>query len=126
MLWSALPSALALQVVRERLGQERVEEILAKLHKKYRKERANEPNIEQPLLYGDDIEYLEKNKGVIALFKLSEQIGFVRFNAKIADWVDWEDEQLVFKDLYLALKKKGEPDDALWAVFEQTRVRGML
>ena len=126
MLWSALPSALALQVVRERLGQERVEEILAKLHKKYRKERANEPNIEQPLLYGDDIEYLEKNKGVIALYKLSEQIGFVRFNAKIADWVDWEDEQLVFKDLYLALKKKGEPDDALWAVFEQTRVRGML
>jgi ABC-2 type transport system permease protein len=126
MLWSALPSALALQVVQEHLGSERVNELMDRFKRKYHKERTLEPNSEPPLLYGDNIEYLEKNKGTMALFRLAESIGFNAFNQKVSDWIAGQHKPLVFRNLYLFLQEDGQLDAALRDLFETVENRGPL
>jgi len=119
MLWSALPSALASQVVQEHLGYERVNELIDRFKRRYHKQRTSEPNREQPLLYGDNIEYLEKNKGTMALFRLAESMGFNAFNQKVFDWIAGQHKPLVFKGLYLFLLEKGCLDEEFTAFFEK-------
>jgi len=118
MLWSALPSALALQVVKENLGSARVNELMNRFKKKYHKERCFEPNSEPSLLYGDNIEYLEKNKGTMALYRLSESMEFHVFNQKISNWIAAQGTPLVFKDLYLFLQEQEQFDGQWRALFE--------
>ena len=101
MLKSALPEALALQVVRSGHGEEAVDILLEKKKNVYEKERGNEPNQEPPLIYADGVDYLEENKGTIALYKLSEVMGPVSFTSRLSQWVKQKnDHNAVFKDLY--------------------------
>jgi ABC-type transport system involved in multi-copper enzyme maturation permease subunit len=75
MLRVALPEALALQVVKQSLGKDGLAVILQKKKDLYGKDRNQEPNQEPSLLYADGIEYLEANKGAIALYQIMEEIG---------------------------------------------------
>lgn len=101
MLKTALPEALALQVVRSGHGEEAVDVLLEKKKNVYEKERGNEPNHEPPLIYADGVDYLEENKGTIALYKLSEVMGPVSFTSRLSQWVKQKnDHNAVFKDLY--------------------------
>jgi hypothetical protein len=83
MLKTALPEALALAFVKAELGQEAVAGLVEKKRLLYEKERNNEPNQEAPLLYADGADYLEVNKGAIALYEAIQDIGLPLFMEKI-------------------------------------------
>lgn len=101
MLRQALPEAIALQVVKKELGVQAVEAILQKKKNLYGKERGNEPNIEPPLIYADGIDYLEANKGTLALFRLSEILGNEKFNQTVVKWIEASKGELsTFQSLY--------------------------
>ncbi|MCG8550216.1 MAG: hypothetical protein MI799_07435, partial [Desulfobacterales bacterium] len=119
MIWTALPSALALQVVESRVGVREVEALFAKMRKTYHKDRTNEPIKEPPLIFADHIDYLEGNKGTMALYKLAGNIGFDRFNRFVGKWVTESAGPLVFYDFYEKLKKAGGVDPELCRLFEQ-------
>ena len=118
MVWTALPSALALQIVAERIGPDQVEQLFVKMRKKYRKDRNNEPNREPPLLFADHIEYLEPNKGTMALYKLAQTVGVDRFNETVRHFITESAGPLVFKDLYMTLKEENELDPKMTQLFE--------
>ena len=107
MLDLAIPQAMAMQVISEKYGRELVNTYLTKKQNAYNKDRNNEPNIEFPLIYADGSDYLETNKGVIALYHMSEQMGFETFNNTIINWLDQsKDKKVKFIDLYEQLIKK--------------------
>jgi len=120
MLWTALPSALALQVVESQIGKSQVEELFVKMRKTYRKDRTNEPNQEPPLIFADHIDYLEPNKGTMALYRLAKSIGEDTFNKAVGDWVRRNDGALVFLDFYEELKAKYEITPQLRALFTRS------
>ncbi|MEM1134422.1 MAG: hypothetical protein AAGI07_01190 [Bacteroidota bacterium] len=109
MLKVALPEALGLQVVHNILGDDAVILLVKKKNDSYAKERHNEPNQEPPLLYADGIDYLEINKGAIALFKVSEEMGFTAFNKKIKHWIEEANTgPVIFSELYSLLQPKNQ------------------
>ena len=126
MLWTALPSALALQVVENRLGRNQVDRLFDKMRKTYRKDRNNEPNREPSLILGDHIEYLEANKGTMALYKLAGTIGEDAFNRSVSQWINESPGSLVFRDLYVRLKNTHSLDSGLCRLFETVEARGDL
>lgn len=126
MLWTALPSALALQIVEQRMGPDQVEQLFTKMRKTYCKDRTNEPNLEPPLLQADHIDYLEANKGTMALYKLSKTIGEEQFNKSVLLWINDSPGPLVFKDLYLRLKKIYGLDTGLCNFFETVEAQFTL
>lgn len=75
MLKVALPEAIALKFIEESLGIEAVNYLIDKKMELYGKEHNNEPNTEPSLLYADGADYLEINKGAIALYKLIGELG---------------------------------------------------
>jgi ABC-type transport system involved in multi-copper enzyme maturation permease subunit len=100
----ALPEALGLRFVEQSLGPEALSLLLEKKKDKYGKDRNNEPNMEPALLYADGIDYLESNKGAIAMYTLMETIGFDRFQSVFAQWVEKNQRKPHrFKDLYQEL-----------------------
>ncbi|WP_438712334.1 hypothetical protein ACSTS3_08080 [Aquimarina muelleri] len=106
MLRVAIPEALALNFVENELGKEAVKHILKKKKDKYGKDRNNEPNTEQPLIYADGIDYLEANKGAISLYNVSKEIGTDLFNKSIKDYLNRNTNRLiVFKKFYQQLLK---------------------
>ena len=106
MLTIALPQAIALQAVKEKFGKEIVDSYLVTKHNNYQKGRTNEANTEPPLIYADGSDYLEANKGVIALYTLSNEIGYKTFNQAIQNYLKTKSKSpLVFKDLYHQLLK---------------------
>lgn len=106
MLRYALPECLAIQVVENSYGDEGTDWLLTKKQGLYSRERGNEPNVEPPLLKADGIEYLERNKGTIELYRLSKKIGFGVFNGILRDWVlKSGDSPRTFEDLYLTIIK---------------------
>ena len=112
MLKVALPEALALEVVKLTYGDEAVAVILEKKQSFYSKEKGNEPNQEPPLIYADGAEYLEGNKGVIALNELIETVGFESFTLTLKDWIGRKgDSYSHFKGLYELLHSKLESGD---------------
>ena len=119
MLWTALPSALALQIVDSRMGSDQVKQLFVKMRRKYHKNRNNEPNKEPSLLFGDHIEYLEANKGTMALYKLAGEVGFDNFNKFVRTWITDSSGPLVFKDLYMSLQKIHELGPDMRNLFEQ-------
>lgn len=126
MLWTALPSALALQVVKSRIGEEQVEALFVKMRKTYRKDRTNEPNREPSLIFADQIDYLEPNKGTMALYRLAESIGRENFNKTVSRWVTNTTGKLVFLDLYEALKADYDITPELRALFEEVEEHPLL
>lgn len=118
MIWTALPCALALQVVESRVGVQEVESLFVKMRKTYHKDRNNEPIREQPLIFADHIDYLEGNKGAMALYKLAGTIGFDRFNQFVGKWVTTSPGPLVFHDFYEKVKKTWVLDPELCRLFE--------
>ena len=102
MLSIALPEALALEFVKELLGEEAFEKILKKKQDFYGKERNNDPNGEPSLLYADGPEYLEINKGAIALNKVINKIGIDSFSQLLTDWCKVNQGKFVrFQDFYI-------------------------
>ncbi|MEL6637774.1 MAG: hypothetical protein AAFR05_13570 [Bacteroidota bacterium] len=101
MLRLALPEALALLLVQQQLGSEAVELIIEKKQDYYDKNRYNEPNAEPPLLLADGADYLEPNKGAIALYRMIERVGPAVFVQKTRAWLALSQDRLVtFKAYY--------------------------
>nr|WP_321414779.1 hypothetical protein [uncultured Allomuricauda sp.] len=101
MLTIGLPEALGLLYVKKKLGEEAVNQLIKKKMEKYGKDKNNEPNVEPILLYADGTNYLEENKGAIALYDVIGIIGFERFKVNLTQWIDQENEQPhVFSKLY--------------------------
>ena len=102
MIRIAIPEALALKFVAKTLGKEALDHLLKKKKDKYAKERNNEPNTEPPLLYADGIDYLEANKGAIAIFNLIHIIGEDNF-MNVINTHQKTDDFIVFKNVYTDL-----------------------
>ncbi len=102
-----------------RIGSDQVEQLFVKMRKEYHKDRNNEPNREQPLIFADHIEYLEANKGTMALYKLAGDVGIDNFNRFVRSWITDCSGPLVFKDLYMKLKETYELDPGMCNLFEQ-------
>ncbi|MEO0554688.1 MAG: hypothetical protein AAF149_15895 [Bacteroidota bacterium] len=123
MLKIALPGAMALEVVKTLYGKEAVDGLLDKKKNFYSKERGNEHNQEPPLIYADGADYLEGNKGVVALYKLSTEIGINAFTSVVLEWAEVNKGQKVtFESLYKTLINKLSIESRQkWAeVFETT------
>ena len=112
MLTKALPEAIGLQFVEETLGEEAVQLLIEKKMDKYAKDRNNEPNTEPALLYADGAEYLEENKGAVALYELSTKMGRDNFVKSITnEMLRAKDEHATFKSLYDYLHSKLNEQD---------------
>lgn len=109
MLRIALPEAIGLQFVNEILGKDAMELLIQKKQDKYGKDKNNEPNTEQPLIYADGIDYLEANKGAIHLYKLITLIGKQQFFETLKVHIN-KKQPIVFKDLYFDVLKKAPND----------------
>lgn len=118
MIWTALPGALALQVVDSRVGAREVEALFVKMRKTYHKDRTNEPIREPPLIFADNIDYLEANKGTMALYKLAGAVGYDRFNRFVGEWITQSSGPLVFHEFYEKVKQSWKLDPALCRLFE--------
>ncbi|MCG8343421.1 MAG: hypothetical protein MI684_11380 [Chlorobiales bacterium] len=119
MLWTALPEAMALLFLEKTDGKERVAVILEKKRRKYGKDRGGEPNQEPPLLYADGIEYLESNKGTLALYHLSNSIGYKELFRHVREWFGTQEgKPLVFRDFYDYLKNEAVLGEKIKAMFE--------
>ena len=122
MLAEALPEAIGLQFVKEVLGEEAVQLLADKKMEQYAKDRNNEPNTEPPLVYADGAEYLEVNKGAVALYQLSEEIGSNAFTSILKDWTNQKQETRThFKSLYDQFISQLAPrnKEAITAMFEE-------
>ncbi|MEO0331303.1 MAG: hypothetical protein AAF223_06415, partial [Bacteroidota bacterium] len=100
MLTKALPEAIGLQFVERTFGEEAVQLLIDKKMDKYAKDRNNEPNKEPALLYADGAEYLEENKGAVALYQLIEAVGDTAFFRILQDTTAQENSRLTFQDVY--------------------------
>ncbi|MEL6561781.1 MAG: ABC transporter permease [Bacteroidota bacterium] len=100
MIQLALPEALAMHYVDQTIGEEATKLLIDKKSDLYNKDRYNEPNKEPVLLYADGADYLEENKGAIAIFQLLESIGSDQFIEVLKNWVQSADEPKVFKTFY--------------------------
>jgi hypothetical protein len=89
------------------------------MRRKYHKDRTNEPNREPPLIFADHIDYLEGNKGAMALYKLAGIVGVDHFNTFVRNWITGHSGPLVFNDLYRELKKAYALDPDLCRLFEE-------
>ena len=124
MLWKALPEALSLQLVEKKYGQEQVDIILEKKRRKYKKDRGGEPNQEPPLLYADGIDYLEENKGALALYHLSKSIGHEELLRHVKDWFRMQSgKPLVFRDFYNYLKEQTVLEERIRKMFETVEAK---
>ncbi|MEM9984442.1 MAG: hypothetical protein AAF804_05040, partial [Bacteroidota bacterium] len=103
MLRYALPECLAIQVIQAQYGQEGLDWLLTKKQGLYSRERGNEPNVEPSLLYADGIDYLERNKGTIELYRLSQSMSPGQFNQSIKTWASGLTAKGAFHDLYATL-----------------------
>ncbi|BFP43473.1 hypothetical protein FGF1_43180 [Flavobacteriaceae bacterium GF1] len=101
MFMLGLPEALGLQFVKGNLGEEAVNLLIEKKTDKYAKDKNNEPNTEPVLIYADGTDYMEENKGAIALYEMMESIGGQRFNTLLKEFGNTDPEKpKVFKDFY--------------------------
>lgn len=121
MLWTALPSALAFQIVGKQLGDAPLNYLLDKKAKKYNKERFNEANAELPLLQADEAEYLEPMKGSLALYELGREIGYESLNKNLVSWIVQEQKKkkpFVFLNFYNFLKSNNQLGYRIEEMFE--------
>ncbi|MEM8999553.1 MAG: hypothetical protein AAGB24_04750 [Bacteroidota bacterium] len=99
-----LPEALSLQFIKESLGEEAVDLLIKKKIDKYAKDKNNEPNTEPAPIYADGTDYMEENKGAIALHRIQELIGQEKFNQLVLEFIEEHpDRPKVFMDLYQKL-----------------------
>ena len=89
------------------MGEEAVVLLIKKKIDKYAKDKNNEPNVEPPPIYADGTDYMEENKGAIALNQLQEVLGKEKFNKILLDFIRKAPEQpKVFMDLYQKLLRE--------------------
>lgn len=120
MLKVALPEALALREVASMHGDEAVKGLIEKKQNFYSKERGNEHNQEAPLIYADGAEYLEANKGVIAMNNLMNKLGTERFFALFHSWTkEYAGQTVHFKSLYDYLIDEIDDDESIKRDFEE-------
>ncbi len=105
MFVKALPEAIGLQFVKTIFGQEAVQLLTKKKMDKYGKDRNNEPNTEPSLLYADDTDYLEVNKGAVSLYKVGEEIGWALFYEELQTFASKQEKPSRFIDFFTLLKK---------------------
>lgn len=106
MLAKALPEAIGLQFVKETFGEEAVQLLIKKKMDKYAKDRNNEPNTEQPLIYADGADYLEENKGAVVLYEAIDEIGLEKFSKSLIGWSDQYSTLKTFKDFLSYFKQE--------------------
>ena len=105
MLITALPGAIAMNLVKQKLGKESVDVLLKAKKDQYLKENKNDPNGEPALLYADNIDYLEKNKGVTELFAVSTELGEKKFYSELKRFIKInKGKYITFKDFYDQIK----------------------
>ena len=105
MLTVALPNALSLKALQNTLGQEAVALIVQTKQDSYDKEKNNDANQQQPLLYSDGADYVAINKGAIVLFEAIEQMGFERFKTLLQTFVEENQKQYVsFEAFYKEMR----------------------
>lgn len=109
MLRVALPEAIGLYHLKKQQGEDHLKLILKKKQDKYGKDKNNEANTEPSLLYADGAEYLEINKGAIAVYKLLQILGKSSFTQEIYN-VSNQENPVVFKTLYEAWLQKVPAD----------------
>ncbi|MEM8887933.1 MAG: hypothetical protein AAGD28_08100, partial [Bacteroidota bacterium] len=115
MIKLALPGALALQFVKDELGEEAVEHLSEQMMKIYNKERFNDPIGEPPLLRADGKDYLEQNLGSLALYDWSKELGLPTFAVALKNQAN-SSEWTRFSDLYRNLLNltSGEERKSYW------------
>lgn len=79
MLQTALPEALALHFVKQKLGEKAVKILLDKKKTEYERKRNNDTNGEPTLVRSDGADYLAINKGAIELYNLYHTLGAKQF-----------------------------------------------
>ena len=125
MLKTALPEAISLMYLETALSKEASAAMAGKKNDLYNKERYNEANREPPLLYADGADYLEINRGAVALWTWANDIGRDAFITRVVDWVARQGENHAsFKELYDELLT-ATPDDKLNKVktaFEEVNI----
>lgn len=104
-MWqTALPEALALQFVKEQLGEQAVRTLITKKQTVYNRERHNDSNGEPPLLYSDSPDYLAKSKGAIAFYDIIQTVGFQEFLQNFLTWQkNHQNNWVQFVDFYHSL-----------------------
>ena len=119
MLVEALPEALALYIVKMALGEEASALIREIKNDNYYMDKNNEANREPSLLYADDTDYLEKNKGAIGLFNAIQTMGLKTFSATLQQFVEENQGSYVsFESFFIKLKP--QLSNELVRVFEPT------
>ncbi|WP_234572462.1 ABC transporter permease/M1 family aminopeptidase [Rhodohalobacter sp. 614A] len=123
MLRVALPEAVALQFIKETFGEQVLGDYIRRKEDRYKKDRGGEPNFEPALVDADGTDYLEENKGALAMYNLIKQIGEEEFYTMLTDWtgsVNSEQQNAVFKDFYVGLKSvlSSEEQERVTAIFE--------
>jgi len=105
MLKTALPEGLALQFLEKELGKEAVEFILEAKNGQYVKGANVASNKEPALLYADDTDYLEVNKGAMEMYKLISEVGAKPFYQNLKTWLKKSpNEYKTFLDFFNILK----------------------
>ena len=101
-------------------GQQAVDLILKIKQDRYDKEKNNDANAQQPLLYSDGADYLAINKGAIVLFEAIDQVGFEEFIALITNFVqDNQGRYVSFEAFYQELRPY--LDEGLHNTFVETQ-----
>ena len=93
------------------MGDEAVDLILQKKSDLYNKDRYSEPNKEPLLLYADGADYLERNKGAMALHEMINSIGPAKFLKTSQTWLDSKKNEFAsFSEYYNYLKTGMNPE----------------
>ena len=104
MLKIALPEALAMTFVEKELGKEALGHLIKKKNDIYAKDKNNEANHEPSLLYADGADYLEQNKGAIALYQTIKEMGTDPFLSKFIHWMASDNSYKTFESFMGLLK----------------------
>jgi len=120
MLWTALPTALALAHVREEHGDEQAAALLKKMQVDYAKERVDVPVPEPSLLESHNLEYLEPNRGTIALYDVITTLGVGPFTDVLDRWLETQRGRTThFASFYAALERAPGFEPEWREAFEQ-------
>lgn len=107
MLKTALPEAIALQFLKKELSKEAVELIFEAKNGQYIKGANVASNKEPALLYADDTDYLEVNKGAIEMYNLINEVGAKPFYQILKTWLSEEPTQYkTFLSFFERIKSK--------------------
>jgi hypothetical protein len=88
VITKSLSGYIALSMFEEKYGDERLKGHLKKRIEDYFKGRGSETKTEPVLLFSDDADYVEEDKGSLSLFMLSKLMGQEKLNVLIKSYAD--------------------------------------